>query len=459
MIAQYKKCVDFFMRRFFNKVTAKCWIAGGALRDYYTTGYTTTDLDVYFPNEKELLIAMKELIQAGYNIDYESENSVKLSRGKDQIDLVKVYFSTPAETFETFDFTCVCCVVSPDGVWHHPTFFIDLASKKLVINKLWKPLGTLKRLQKYAKKGYNMENDQLLVLALSIQECDDFDNYDVDDQRKIAQGMSVGVNAEGNVVPADYKDKEFKKGNQKVLSEIQEYPKTEPVKPEKGKGKKKGKAEADPFVNAPVEVQEMLDEAGVNADTVAPIDGQGSYFSAFVTDEGRVQTNFQEFVNAYGIFDAGSENRHLLAKWNQEKSAWYLAQIDKHLEARERGEVTSDRLTGPTTFQMNSFDPVIQDEVPEQFRKGSINETAALVKRKLAEQRQSKAYKSDTSTPMPAPDSRCTEALMQEQPSIADKLSKRFDAYPAQEEVSSGKKSKKDKKNKKKRKNLSGLMD
>lgn len=420
MISQFKKCSDFFVRRFFSKTTAKCWIAGGALRDYFTMGWTSSDLDVYFPNEKELLKAMRELVNAGYSIAYESENSVKLSRGKDQVDLVKVYFASPEETFATFDFTCVCCSVSPEGVWHHPTFFIDLAQKKLVINKLWKPLGTLKRLQKYAKKGYVMENDQLLVLALAIQECDDFDNYDIEDQRKIAQSMSVGVTEQGNVVDASYKDTDLKRGNQNVLSNISDYPSS-------------GKKEDDPFKSVPEEVQDMLDQAGVNADTIA---SENSYFKASVKPDGGMQTNFDEFAREYAIFDGyqTAEKKELLAQWNKEKADWQMNQLEKHLEARERGEIDTNRLTGDSVFQMNSLDPVIHDKVPKEYKQGGIDETVALIKQKLAEQKKTEAYLKDTSNPLPAPDTRCTDALMQESPELADRLRREFDEYPVRDE-------------------------
>lgn len=37
----------------------KCWIAGGALRDYFTAVIIKTDYDLFFPNLKEFNKAVK----------------------------------------------------------------------------------------------------------------------------------------------------------------------------------------------------------------------------------------------------------------------------------------------------------------------------------------------------------------------------------------------------------------
>lgn len=398
LIPQYQKCVDYFRKMFFNKIDADCWIAGGALRDYFTLGWFTTDLDVYFPNESELLSAAKRMIELGYQVDYESENSIKFSLGREKVDFVKVYFDSPEQTFATFDFTCVCAAVSRDDVFVHPTFFMDLTKKELILNKLWKPLGTLKRLQKYAKKGFVMPNDQLLILALAIKECEDLDSYDVADVRKIAQSMSVGVNAAGEVVESTYADKSLKRGNKVVIS--QKLQELKPIVP----------AEVD--------------------------DTPAQYFEVTMDDRtGKPRTNFYQFVTLYQIFEDYPNKRQLLVQWHKEKRNWQQKNQVAMIEARQRGESVGDRITGNTAWQISCFDPILRTATPKPEKTGLT--TADIIKRKIREQKKTEAYVKDTTTPIVTEKTEVSEQLAEAvDPEKAlgwknGNHSKAFDSYPS----------------------------
>jgi len=52
MIPQLRSCVDHFKEIILDHVDARFWVAGGALRDYFITGNTSScaDIDLFFPN-------------------------------------------------------------------------------------------------------------------------------------------------------------------------------------------------------------------------------------------------------------------------------------------------------------------------------------------------------------------------------------------------------------------------
>lgn len=180
---QIDNCVDFFNKLIFDKlvekqswdgnliiikkVPIKCWVAGGALKSYFL-GKKPTDIDIFFPNQEEFEKA-KELFHGDYPI-FENDNVVKYKYKDYTIDLCKKHFPTPQETIDNFDFTVTCCAVDSIQIYHHPSFFIDLAKKQLMINKITYPVSTLWRLQKYILGGFRICKQEMLKIVKSIQD-------------------------------------------------------------------------------------------------------------------------------------------------------------------------------------------------------------------------------------------------------------------------------------------------
>lgn len=173
MIPQLKNTISYFDKLFFSKIDVDFWIAGGALRDYFLYGKVLpgTDYDFYFNNKDDWSKVKKYFTENGYVKKYETENSYKVIKNNTEIDLVKLFYYNPKQTISSFDFTICCCSVSKYAIYHHETFFIDLAQKNIVLNNYNNPINSLIRIKKYMKKGFNIDNYNYLKLIKKSIEC------------------------------------------------------------------------------------------------------------------------------------------------------------------------------------------------------------------------------------------------------------------------------------------------
>lgn len=168
---QLKDCVNYFSRLILSDIPSSCWIAGGALRDYFSLGYCASDIDVFFPSVNEFQKANNFFETKGLKPTFQNDRVTNYIWKKHKIQLITGhYFQSPEDTINAFDFTVACCAVDRERVYHHASFFIDLARKRLVINQLPYPLSTLQRMQKYIKYGYTICNAGLLSIAKAIQQ-------------------------------------------------------------------------------------------------------------------------------------------------------------------------------------------------------------------------------------------------------------------------------------------------
>lgn len=147
-----------------------CWLAGGALRDYFAGVKVNTDYDLFFPNEIEYEKANVYFKSKGCVIKWESENGMKIIYNGKTFDLVKKFFGTPKETIDAFDFTVSMFAVDTENVYYGETTFIDLARRQLMINKITYPASTMSRAFRYYKKGFSMCLGEMKKLIEAIQD-------------------------------------------------------------------------------------------------------------------------------------------------------------------------------------------------------------------------------------------------------------------------------------------------
>jgi hypothetical protein len=174
---QVTNAISYFKHIILDKLEGvDCWVAGGAVRDYFSVGRPQSDIDIFFPSQEQYDLADKKLEG---NFVIEDTNNAKLySFDKKKIHIIKKqFYANPQITIEDFDFTVCCAAIDRIKLYNNQNFFIDLAGRRLVINRLTYPLSTLQRMQKYIKKGYWICNGGLLELAKGIQKVD-FSNKD-----------------------------------------------------------------------------------------------------------------------------------------------------------------------------------------------------------------------------------------------------------------------------------------
>lgn len=146
-----------------------CWIAGGALRDYFAGVKVNTDYDLFFPNETEYKKCADYFKSKDCKIKWESDNGMKIVYNGKTYDLVKKFFADPKETIDAFDFTVSMFAVDSENIYHGDTTFIDLAKRQLMINKITYPASTMSRAFRYYKKGFTMCAGEMKKLCEAIQ--------------------------------------------------------------------------------------------------------------------------------------------------------------------------------------------------------------------------------------------------------------------------------------------------
>jgi len=153
-----------------KEVNINCWIAGGALRDYFSGVKINTDYDLFFPNEIEFEKAKVYFKSKESTIKWESDNGMKIVYNDKTFDLVKKFFPTPKETIDAFDFTVSMFAVDTENVYYGETTFIDLSKRQLIINKITYPASTMSRAFRYYKKGFSMCLGEMKKLVIAIQD-------------------------------------------------------------------------------------------------------------------------------------------------------------------------------------------------------------------------------------------------------------------------------------------------
>jgi len=153
-----------------KEANINCWLAGGALRDYFSGVRVNTDYDLFFPSEGEYGKAEVYFKAKDAKTIWESANGMKIEYNGKKFDLVKKYFATPQETIEAFDFTVSMFAIDGDKVYYGETTFMDLAKRQLMINKITYPASTMSRAFRYYKKGFSMCQGEMKKMVEAIQD-------------------------------------------------------------------------------------------------------------------------------------------------------------------------------------------------------------------------------------------------------------------------------------------------
>jgi hypothetical protein len=172
------------------------WVASGAIRDYFATGgITPKDIDIFFPNtetrDKAIDFLIKQKFEriallprhrgSVFDLTTEAvpEEYSYLAQGNKyayhSMDIgcwdgksgdPICYAATPQECISWFDFTIEMAALDSDNQFFcHSDFENDINNKTLTRRSIKDayPRGNNRRLLKYIKNGYTIDQDNLLI--------------------------------------------------------------------------------------------------------------------------------------------------------------------------------------------------------------------------------------------------------------------------------------------------------
>lgn len=178
---QGQNCIDYFRRLILKdipeEIQQNVWIGGGSVKDWLLESKVEKDID-FFSTSRESMYKLVKHLRSKYNYKafLITKNAIKgygEIRGKRyDIDIVKKPFQNITDCLDNFDFTVCCFGVSADKFSYHESAPFDLIRKRLVVHRLPHPVDSIKRLQKYIKKGFTACNGTILTIAKEISKID-----------------------------------------------------------------------------------------------------------------------------------------------------------------------------------------------------------------------------------------------------------------------------------------------
>jgi len=146
------------------------WIAGGAVRDSIL-GEQRSDIDI-FGESKEALEKFITDNLSNARIVYDSELMKTYKLGKDKIQVIFRPYQTITNCLDSFDYTICQFAYDGEKIFCNPESLIAIHRRALVVHRVHSEfsLDSLRRLQKYIKKGYTICNGGLADLARALQQ-------------------------------------------------------------------------------------------------------------------------------------------------------------------------------------------------------------------------------------------------------------------------------------------------
>lgn len=169
--------INRYMLEEIDNTTAKFYIAGGSVLSMllYFNQFKINDIDI-FPQSDADYSKLKTILDAGAKkesvVPYENHNSRKYDFGDIKIDLIKIIHKSIDDMFNIFDLNVVRVGFDERGDFRIKGSLTDVFSFDLEIAV---PITTdnafnlLKRVMKYAGKGFMINNTQMSKLYATIR--------------------------------------------------------------------------------------------------------------------------------------------------------------------------------------------------------------------------------------------------------------------------------------------------
>lgn len=167
-----KRCLEWYPG--LSKFPAP-FIAGGFVRETISGG-TPSDMDIFFRNE-DCFNAAEKIMRADseYFLSCESDSALTFDRREgpeNRVQLIRYEFGGPEKILKNFDFKM--CMVGIDYITGLLYYFEDAfehIEKKIMafnLQSCYFNISSLKRLVKFASRGYAISNEDLKNLAEAI---------------------------------------------------------------------------------------------------------------------------------------------------------------------------------------------------------------------------------------------------------------------------------------------------
>ena len=156
-----------FQDEIFSFIDYYCWIGGGAIVDLVIFNKITHDYDIFFPASSidDLLKTLRKFEKSGISdfVSIEDHIFSFMWRGK-KINLVCKLICDDVYEFIRFCDLSVSSIAidSLNHIYMSSSWFDDISNMKIRLGTIMYPLQTLKRIIKYTRKGFTIEDEELV---------------------------------------------------------------------------------------------------------------------------------------------------------------------------------------------------------------------------------------------------------------------------------------------------------
>lgn len=138
-----------------------CILAGGSLRVLVDPTDEIKDYDLFFLSEEALWSTLSLIESMGGKKVFECPEGLLRTYRIDGVKyqlISKEFYGTLESVIEDFDITACCAAFDGKEIVYHRRFISDNLNKQVHLNKITYPVATMKRIAKYAEKGFYLTN-------------------------------------------------------------------------------------------------------------------------------------------------------------------------------------------------------------------------------------------------------------------------------------------------------------
>jgi hypothetical protein len=158
------------------------WLAGGAIRASFADDEEIMDYDLFFKNKLCAAGASIKLEELGYKVIFNCPEGKLTTYKKDNIKvqiITENFYSDVESLINTFDIKACRVVFDGKFIYGYYSSIRDIIKKSIKLHRVDFPAATMKRIAKYIKKGYTLDNQAIKFFIDTIYSAG-FAHKDID---------------------------------------------------------------------------------------------------------------------------------------------------------------------------------------------------------------------------------------------------------------------------------------